>query len=286
LAVPEMKKIEADGIKIQLAVWEGKGKNILCIHGLTANCRCWDGLAGVLAPQHRVLALDLRGRGLSDRPSSGYSVETHTRDVRALLDNLGFNRVVLIGHSLGAFITLAFAAQNPDRVSQIILVDGGGKLSPQQTGKVLAMIKPSLDRLGQVFPSFESYLEAMRKVPFFQPWSPVLEAYFRHEVEEVEEGIRPRIQARHIEEEIANLSRIDAAQFYSKVRCPVLILRATEGILVKDDILLPAGVAQRMVREMPGAEIFDVEGTNHYSILFQPNSGRDGAILEFLKKER
>lgn len=286
MAAPATRKVNGDGVKIQLAVWEGKGRDILCIHGLTANCRCWDGLAAVLAPRHRVLAFDLRGRGLSDKPSSGYSVETHCRDVKAILDGLGLNQAVLIGHSLGAFIALAFAAQNPERVSQMILMDGGGKLSPQQTGKILAMIKPSLDRLGQVFPSFESYLETMKKIPFLQPWSPVLETYFRHEVEEVEEGVRPRIQAGHIQEEVVNLSRMDAAQFYPKVQCPVLILRATEGILAKDDILLPGDVAQRMIREMPGATSFDVEGANHYSILFQSFLRRDRAILEFMDRER
>ncbi len=283
MAVPSMSRVNGYGVKIHLAVWEGKGRDVLCVHGLTANCRCWDVLAAALAPRHRVLAFDLRGRGLSDKPSSGYSVETHCEDVKAILDGRGLNRAVLIGHSLGAFIALAFAAQSPERVSGMILMDGGGKLSPQQTEKVLAMIRPSLDRLGQVFPSFDSYLETMKKIPFLRPWSPVLETYFRHEVEEVEGGIRSRIQARHIQEEVANLSRVDAARFYPKIQCPVLILRATEGILARDDILLPEEVVQRMVREMPRAASFNVEGTNHYSILFQSDPRRDRAILEFLE---
>ena len=71
---PIMKKAKGDGIKIQLAVWEGKGKQILCIHGLTANSRFWDCLASALAPYHRVIAMDLRGRGLSDKPPKGYSI--------------------------------------------------------------------------------------------------------------------------------------------------------------------------------------------------------------------
>jgi pimeloyl-ACP methyl ester carboxylesterase len=64
---------------------------------------------------------------------------------------------------------------------------------------------------------------------------------------------------------------------------PTLILRATQGLLVEDDVLLPEDVVDRMVREIPGARRVDVKGTNHYTILFQPNADRDQAILDFLK---
>ena len=58
-----MKKVKGDGISIQLAVWEGRGNQVLCIHGLTANCRCWDVIASSLTPENKILAVDLRGRG-------------------------------------------------------------------------------------------------------------------------------------------------------------------------------------------------------------------------------
>ena len=76
---PIMKKAKGDGIKIQLAIWEGKGKQILCIHGITSNCRFWDCLASALSPHHRVIAMDLRGRGLSDKPPTGYSINHHCK---------------------------------------------------------------------------------------------------------------------------------------------------------------------------------------------------------------
>jgi pimeloyl-ACP methyl ester carboxylesterase len=50
---PILKKVQGDGVQINVAIWEGSGKPILCIHGITANCRCWDVLAGVLAPEYR-----------------------------------------------------------------------------------------------------------------------------------------------------------------------------------------------------------------------------------------
>ncbi|MDI7261285.1 MAG: alpha/beta hydrolase, partial [Thermodesulfobacteriota bacterium] len=108
-----MMKIKGDGIQIQLAMWNGKGESILCIHGLTANSRFWDCLASALTPRHRVIAMDLRGRGLSEKPSTGYSIEHHCKDTLALMNDQGFERSVFMGHSLGAFISLVFAAQYP-----------------------------------------------------------------------------------------------------------------------------------------------------------------------------
>ena len=281
---PIMKRAMGDGVEIQIAQWEGEDKAILCIHGITANCRCWDVIADALSPSHRVLAMDLRGRGLSGAPSSGYSMEHHCRDILAVLDDLGLERVVLMGHSLGAFISVVFGAKYPERVDSIILVDGGGKLSENQIVKVFSGIKPSLDRLGKVFPSFEAYLDFMKEAPFIKNWSQALETYYQYEVEEISGGVRTNINPDHIEEERVNLGKVDISLSYGKISCPVLILRATEGMLALDDVLLPEDVTQRMVREIANARRVDVNGTNHYSIIFEPNGERDQAIREFLRE--
>jgi pimeloyl-ACP methyl ester carboxylesterase len=280
---PIMIKAKGDGIKIQLAVWEGRRKRILCVHGITANSRFWDCLASALAPHHRVIAMDLRGRGLSDKPPTGYSIQHHCKDILALMNDQGLERPVLMGHSLGAFISLVFAARYPERVDRLILVDGGGKLTKAQMAKVFTGIKPSLDRLGQIFPSFEAYLSQMKQAPYLQPWNSYMETYFRYEIENVEGGVRSRVHPKHIEEEAKNLRKVDSRKFYKRVKAPTLILRATKGMVAKDDLLLPEDVAERMVREIPNATKVDLERANHYSILFQPNKRRDQAILKFLE---
>ena len=283
MAEPIMKKVKGDGVEINLAVREGAGKPILCIHGITANCRCWDTLAQALAPQYHVMAMDLRGRGQSDKPSKGYALDYHLRDINCLLDDLNLDRVVIMGHSLGAFIGLAFAAEYPGRVDRLILVDGGGDLSPEQMGKVFVGIKPALDRLGRVFPSADAYLEKMRAAPYIQPWSAVTESYYRYEIEAVEDGVRTNIAPAHIQEEATNIRKVDCAPYYPRLKCDVLILRATNGLLSQDDILLPEDVIDRMSREISRARRFDVEGMNHYGIVFQPHAARDEVIRDFLK---
>lgn len=279
---PMMAISAGHGVKIQTAQWDGNGKPILCIHGITANCRCWDVMASGLSPAHRVVAMDLRGRGLSESPNSGYSIAHHCQDILALLDDLHIEKAVIMGHSLGAFISVVFGAEHPERVDRIILVDGGGKLSERQMAKVFQGIKPSLDRLGRVFPSFEDYLDLMKSAPFFKSWTPALDTYYRYEIEAVEGGVRSRIDPAHIQEERENLGKVDVSRFYDKISSPVLILRATEGMVAEDDLLLPQDVVERMVREIPHARYVDIPGTNHYSIVFDQNGMRDRSILEFL----
>ena len=284
MAEPIMKKARGNGVEIQLAIWEGMGKEILCLHGITANCRCWDVIASVLSPKYRVLAMDLRGRGLSEKPPTGYSLKHHLRDINCIMDDIGLEQATIMGHSLGAFIALAFGAQYPERVGHIILVDGGGNLSEEQMDKVFEGIKPSLNRLGKAFPSSDAYLEAMKQAPYIQPWSPAIETYYRYELENLDGKVRCNIRPEHIEEEAKNIRKVEISTFYPKVSCNVLVLRATEGLLSQDDILLPEEVMERMIKEIPDARRVDITGLNHYGIIFQPNDERDRAIQAFLEK--
>ena len=281
---PKMKKVKGEGIMINVAVWEGSGRPILCVHGITANCRCWDLLSSALAPEYNVIAMDLRGRGRSDKPDSGYSLDHHIRDIHCLLNDLNIKKAVIMGHSLGAFIGLAFAAEYPERIDRLILVDGGGDLSKEQMDKVFAGIKPALDRLEMIFPSEEAYLKVMSAPPYIQPWSPAIETYYRYEIEPTEGGVHTNIKPAHIQEEAANIRKVACANFYSKVNCKVLILRAPNGLLSKDDILLPEKVIAQMLCEMPTSKRFDVEGLNHYGIVFQPHEARDRTIRDFLNE--
>lgn len=283
---PVFKRVPgSENITLQCAEWTGDDSRppVVCVHGLSANCRCWDVMADALTPDYRVLAVDLRGRGLSDKPASGYSVGHHIQDLKCLMENLGLQRPVLMGHSLGALIVLTFAARYPDLVSGVILVDGAGVLTPEQMGRVMAGIKPSIDRLGNVYRSFDEYLEHMKKAPFLHPWLPAYEVYFQYETEAVDGGVRSRVRPEHIMEELRSLGKTSATDLYARVACPVLILKAPQGMLSSDDILLPPEALARMLAEIPAAEAVVLEGTNHFSVVFQANAQRDEAVRNFLR---
>jgi pimeloyl-ACP methyl ester carboxylesterase len=94
------------------------------LHGLSSNSRIWDWTAPLLTDRFRVVAVDQRGHGLSDKPTS-YTAAEWTGDLMGVLDHLGFDRASVVGHSWGASVALAFAAETPDRATAISLVDGG-----------------------------------------------------------------------------------------------------------------------------------------------------------------
>jgi pimeloyl-ACP methyl ester carboxylesterase len=104
--------------------WGGTGQPLVLLHGLSSNSRIWDWTAPLLTSRFRVVAVDQRGHGLSDKPSS-YTAAEWTGDLEGMLDHLGFDHVTLAGHSWGAGVALQFAADNPERTSAMALVDGG-----------------------------------------------------------------------------------------------------------------------------------------------------------------
>ncbi len=279
---PNMIRAKGNGIEIQLAEWEGAGTPILCVHGLTANSRCWDVTVRPLIGRHRILAADLRGRGLSDKPASGYSEEHHVSDLQSVITSLELERVVLLGHSLGGYVSLGLAARHPEKIAGLILMDAGGDLSQAYWDGVAAAIKPSIDRLEKTFPTKEAFYSLMKQAPFLNPWSEEIEAYFEYDLVETEEGFRSRIQPENIREEVSNKREFSVSKYYTQLQCPVLILRATDGILQPDDILLPHDVVDNMLAAMRDARVVDVKGTNHYSMLFQPNTTRDNELKAFL----
>ncbi|MFH1136968.1 MAG: alpha/beta hydrolase [Pseudomonadota bacterium] len=280
---PKMIRTKGDGIEIQFAEWPGEGQTVFCLHGLTANCRSFDAIAAGISPPHRVLAMDLRGRGLSDKPASGYSLDHHCRDLEAAARDLGVNSFYLMGHSLGAYVALAYAAGHPEQVKGIILVDGGAARTLEQWAKISAGIQPSVDRLGKDFPSFDAYVELIRKAPFMQPWNQTADDYFKYESEETPDGkIRSRINPANINEERGNLLTMDAAQYYPLIKSPVLILRAVQGMVMEDDLVLPREAMPAMRAALPQARVVDLPGINHYTIAFHSSEPRDQAILDFL----
>ena len=282
---PEYKKVLGDGVKIQVAIWKGNGKNIFCVHGISSNCRVWDNIAKNLIPEHTVYAMDLRGRGHSDKPEKGYSLKIHCEDIRKVIDNLKIKPVIFMGHSLGAYIGIVFSALYPEYVEKLVLFDGGAKLSPIQSMKIFQSIKLSLDRLGKVYSSFDEYLSIMKKAPFLQPWQDYFDEYYRYEVEFLPDGkVIPRTPSYVIKEEAENLKKENANNYYEKIKCPVYILRATEGMLSDDDLLLPEKSLKNMLKKIKNVKVFNIEGTNHYSITFHPNPERDKILKQILNE--
>ena len=165
--MPRLVVIAPDGTDLAVHTWapagDGGGEPVLLVHGLASNLRLWDGVGPLLAAAgHPVAALDLRGHGTSAKPDAGYDFPTLCADLAAVLDGTGWDRVVVVGQSMGAELALELAWRHPPRVLAVVCIDGGwfdlqerfptwgacvaALQPPQTTGRRLAEIESQLRR--------------------------------------------------------------------------------------------------------------------------------------------
>ncbi len=104
----------------------GEGEPVLLLHGIAHSCRAWDRVIVPLAERYDVVALDLPGCGLSDKPDTDYSLGSQAVAVRFVLDQLGLDVVTAVGHSLGGGVAMTLSYHYPERVGRLALVSSGG----------------------------------------------------------------------------------------------------------------------------------------------------------------
>ncbi|HKB83383.1 MAG TPA: alpha/beta hydrolase [Burkholderiales bacterium] len=113
---------EANGVRLHYLI-AGNGEPVLLLHGYAQTSHMWRPLIAELAKTHTVIAPDLRGFGGSAKPESGYDKKTMAQDAHALVQSLGFGNVAVVGHDIGLMVAYAYAAQYPEEVDRIVLMD-------------------------------------------------------------------------------------------------------------------------------------------------------------------
>lgn len=267
--------------------WGEQGPPIIFVHGLTANAFCFQAFADDLARDHRVFAYDLRGRGDSDKPESGYSVPIHAADLAELIDELGLDRPVIVGHSLGALIGLYFAKQYPEYLSKLVLIDAGAPLPWKTAAEQPAWLTASIHRLGMPVPSFEEYKQRLKATPFLGPfWNSYIDLYFEHDVRHQSDGsVVAKAYREGILEEGKNGIENNPEQQWKNVTVPTLLLRAGQGLFTENDQLLSEEAATSIQRGIKNCHYVDFPKLNHYTIIFGTEDGPAREIRNFIDKE-
>ncbi|WP_279433619.1 alpha/beta hydrolase [Actinomadura sp. KC345] len=107
------------------------GTPILALHGHFGRARCFAPLAAALAPGHRVIALEQRGHGHSDR-GDGYGPDAYVADAAEFLRGLGLGPVIVLGHSMGGVVAFRLAARHPELVRALVVEEGGAYNRPPE----------------------------------------------------------------------------------------------------------------------------------------------------------
>jgi lipase len=270
--------------EVELAIWRaGEGTDpVVCLHGITAQHRTFNAAARYLGPSRGLVGVDLRGRGDSDKPESGYGLETHASDVVRVLDHLGLDQAILVGHSMGAFVALKTALAFPDRVRALVLLDGGwprversaGEMTEAEKAEAAALeegLARAFRRLDMSFESLDAYLDfwfpdrglTMEDLP------PDLADYYLYDLGEVEGGYKPKASRAAAEEDSPSVSSTSpTAEEMRGVGCPVALVRAEEGFFPGSDPLISEEARDVMVEVLDVREEVLLEGANHYTMLW------------------
>lgn len=278
---PTERVLDGYGIRLRALDWGG-GKDappMLLLHGVGGNAWAWGALAPLLRQRlgdaYRIVAIDQRGHGDSDRPAEGYEAELFGRDVLAVQDALGGRPMVLVGHSRGGWLSAYVAGRWPERVRRLVLVDPARVTfaSRQDADEFYA---PVLAGLGP-FPSREAAVAfAIQREPRAR-WTAERERSFLFGFTQQPDGslvgkIPPWVverlrQAREEKDSVGPLLR--------NISMPVLLLVASRASEARRQQKLEYS------RRIPHARVAFVDGT-HYLHLDDPQRLAE-LIVEFVQ---
>jgi pimeloyl-ACP methyl ester carboxylesterase len=268
-APPDATFADIDGVRLRFED-EGDGPPILLIHGFGASIETWRHLIPALAQHHRVVAVDLKGFGWSDRPEGDYSPAAQAELIRALLDERGIEETAIAAHSWGASVALALANRAPDRVTHLVLY----------SAYVFEEQIPTFSRwaraggIGEaLFTMFYGERIEDRVASMYYDQSLVTEEL----IERIEDGIdRPGSMA-------AALAVVRGQRFaemeiwYPTIRVPTLIIWGRE-----DRISQPI-YGERLARELPRARLISFPQCGHFPMLELPDA-TNREVLRFLEE--
>lgn len=277
---PREGTVSGSGVALHYRDWESSGAALplLLLHGLASGSRIWDLVAPVLARERRVVALDQRGHGLSEKPDDGYDFATLVADDLAAVEELDLGeRFAVAGHSWGANVALEIGAAHPERVAALALVDGGFGMLRQRPGATWEQISRDLAPPEFAGTPRETFLGWVRSsIP---NWRPELEEIELNIVElRPDNTVGPRLSRTNHMRILRAMWDEDPEAIYAAIRAPVLyVLAHPSGATEASDAFLAAkrqGItrAQALLTGSPRVEVEWMADTVHDIPLQRPEA--------------
>lgn len=270
------------GGDLRVAVWDpdppvADAADVLLIHGVTSSHLAWPFVVDRL-PGVRAIAPDLRGRGASSGLTGPAGLRAHADDLAAALDALGIERTLVVGHSMGAFVAVVFAHLHPERVSRLVLVDGGLPLDVpaglDTDALVAGILGPTAARLSMRFGDTGEYLDFWRGHPAFQEdWSPELEDYLAYDlVPDGSGALRPATSYETTADDTRDMNTGSAlGDALAGLRHPVRMITAPRGLQNELPGLYAPEHLARVLAENPTVRHERLDRFNHYTIVMSPD---------------
>ncbi len=258
---------QVDGARIRY-LDVGQGPAVVLIHGYASSLETWAGLIPRLAKTHRVLALDLKGFGWSDRPEGDYSPKSEARLVAALMKQRGIERAAVVAHSWGSSVALALALDAPERVERLVLYDAWVYESQLPAFFLLSRA----DGVGETL--FALFYDQ-------RPDERITAGFYNHDVvteklvEDVERAMdRPGTKAAALA--VARGQHFDEVEHdYRKIGVPALLLWG------RDDHVSSPAIGERLSRDLKHARLVVYPRCGHFPMIEAAAASND-EVTRFL----
>jgi pimeloyl-ACP methyl ester carboxylesterase/DNA-binding SARP family transcriptional activator len=261
--------------------WPGREPAILGVHGSAGHAYLFRTWGEALSPEIRVVAVDLRGHGLSDKPPSGYTVDDHVQDLLDLIAALALPRPILLGHSLGGSITTFVAEAAGDRIGGLVLLDAvvGDRAFIDTAAIVRRYFDPLLD---ERFASFEAY-QAYWNTEDDSQWRRWLERSDRMDLAPLPDGtFRRRALREALAAEWASVAERDALEALSRVTVPVLVVHA-DAPFIDGRVYLDQATVEAQLAAARDALLCVSTGQHHSAVLRDPSESVLTAVRSFAR---
>jgi esterase len=244
---------------------------VVLLHGLMGFAANWGKVWPELYTARLVLVLDQRGHGRSPKPRTGYSPSDYARDLLALLDQLGWKKVHVVGHSMGGRVALRFASLHPGRTASLTMEDSGADARPERVRWIQDLLAsvPTPFRSRENAKSF--FAETFRD-------DPMTGGFLHANLEQAADGTLDwRFHAPGMIETVETGRATDAMREFTELKAPTLLVRGSRS---KE---FPAGEAKVMAAARANVELVTIEGAGHYVHAEKP-AEFNRALAQFLDR--
>ncbi len=253
---PEHGDLQVDGRRIHTRTWrggDGRLPGVVLVHGGAAHSGWWDHVAPLLAVDRDVVALDMSGHGDSDH-GDGYGTGRWAVEVVAVAEAAGMQRPVLVGHSMGGWVSVATAAEHPEAVGGLVVVDSPLFEQPPEEEQMRTRARPT-----KVYPELDQALGRFSTLPPQEVLLPYVKDHVaRGSLRQVEGGWTWKFDPGMFG------SRPPLRLQLPQVRCRTALLRCQHG-------LIDPAMAVRITDLIPGpTPVVELPDSGHHPMLDQP----------------
>jgi esterase len=275
VVLPSEQDVSVGQLRFRYLDWGTKGlRPILFLHGGALTAHTWDLCCLALRDEFHCIALDQRGHGDTDwAPDGDYSIGAQREDIRGFADQLGLDRFVLVGQSMGAINGLAFAVAHPERLSALVMIDAGPEVRRRGSSRIREFVN------GGAKP--ETIEEIIERALAFNPRRDpqILRRSLMHNLRRQSDGSwswkydRRRFQRLDHDTHLAERRRL--ADELANVTCPAMVVRGAESDVFQQDD------AERLAENFPDGRQITIAQAGH---TVQGDNPKDlvAALREFL----